>query len=59
MNIKFAQTPIQACMTWLKIKKRKGKMNKDLFGCKFVTMEVKHTNGNKVCLQNGNFLVGI
>jgi hypothetical protein len=24
-----------------------------------VTMEVKHTNENKVCLQNGNFLVGI
>jgi hypothetical protein len=59
MNIKFAQSPIQACMTWPKIKKRKGKMDKDLFGYKFVTMEVKHTNENKVCLQNGNLLVGI
>ncbi len=59
MNIKFAQSLIQAYVTWPKIKKRKGKVDKDLFGCKFVTIEAKHINENKVCIQNGNFLVGI
>jgi hypothetical protein len=46
-------------MTWPKIKRKKGKVDKDLFGCKFVTMEIKDTNENKVCLQNGKFLIGI
>jgi hypothetical protein len=27
-------------------------MDKSLFGYKFVTMEIKHTNENKVCFQS-------
>jgi hypothetical protein len=29
-------------------------MDKSLFGCKFMTMDVEHTNENKGHLQSGN-----
>jgi Holliday junction resolvase len=32
----------------------KGRMDKGLFGYKFMTIEVKHTSKNKVYLQNGD-----
>ncbi len=39
-----------------KIRKlRKGRVDKGLFGCRFVTTKTKHTNKNKGCLQSGNF----
>jgi hypothetical protein len=37
-----------------KVKKRKGRMGKGLFGFKFATTKVKRINENKVCFQNGN-----
>ncbi len=33
-------------------------MDKNLFGYKFVTMEIKHTNENKVCFQSDNVPIG-
>jgi len=39
-----------------KVKKRKGRVGKGLFGHKFATTKVKHINENKVCFQNGNVL---
>jgi len=36
------------------IRKRKGRMEKGLFGYRFATMKVKHTNEHKVCIQSGN-----
>jgi hypothetical protein len=39
-----------------KLGKREHRVDKGLFGTRFGTMEVKHTNENKVYLQNGNVL---
>ncbi len=36
-----------------KIKKKKGGTDKKLFGCRFVTMKIKHTNEMKICFQSG------
>jgi hypothetical protein len=36
------------------IRKRKGRVEKSLFGCRFATMKVEHTGKNKVCIQSGN-----
>jgi hypothetical protein len=37
-----------------KIKEKKGRMDKSSFGYKFMTTKSKHTDENKVYLQNGN-----
>lgn len=37
-----------------KIRKGKGKMEKNLFGYTFATTKTIHTNENKVCIQIGN-----
>jgi hypothetical protein len=39
-----------------KVKKRKERVGKGLFGYNFATTKVKRTNENKVCYQNGNVL---
>ncbi len=36
------------------IKKRKGRMEKNVFGYMFITMEIKHTCEVEVCIQSGN-----
>jgi hypothetical protein len=43
-----------------KIRKlRKDRVDKGLFGCRFVTTKAKQTNENKGCLQNGNVLASL
>jgi hypothetical protein len=37
-----------------KIWQRKDRMDKGLFGSKFATTKIEHTNENKVHLQSGN-----
>jgi hypothetical protein len=37
-----------------RIRKRKGRMEKNLFDCKFTTTKTIHIDENKVCIQNGN-----
>jgi hypothetical protein len=39
-----------------KVKKRKGRVGKTLFGYKFATTKVKHINEKKVCFHNGNVI---
>ncbi len=34
-------------------------MDKSLFGCKFATMEIKHTDENKVFFQSDNVPTGL
>ncbi len=36
------------------IKKWKGRMEKNVFGYMFTTMETKHTHEVKFCIQSGN-----
>jgi hypothetical protein len=52
VNIKFVQSSIQTCKTWPKISK--GRMEKNVFGYMFTTMETKHTREVEVCIQSGN-----
>jgi hypothetical protein len=35
-------------------RKRRGRVDKCLFGCRFVTMETKHIDENEVNLEFGN-----
>jgi hypothetical protein len=42
-----------------KIKKRKGKMDKNLFGYMFATTKAKHNGEDKVCIQSGNVLTSL
>jgi hypothetical protein len=41
-----------------KFRKRRGRVDKCLFGCRFVTMETKHIDENKVNLEFGNVPIG-
>jgi len=42
-----------------KIKKRKGKMDKNLFRYMFATTKAKHSDEDKVCIQSGNVLTNL
>jgi hypothetical protein len=42
-----------------KIKKRKGRMEKNLFDCMFATTKTKHNGEDKVCIQSGNVLTSL
>jgi hypothetical protein len=37
-----------------KFRKRRGRVDKGLFGCRFLTMETKHINENKVYFEFDN-----
>jgi hypothetical protein len=39
-----------------KIKKKKGRLKKSLFNCRFATIKTKHIGEYKVCIQSGNVL---
>jgi hypothetical protein len=42
-----------------KIKKKKGRTEKNLFGCMFAATKARHNNEYKVCIQSGNVLTSL
>ncbi len=60
MSIKHVQSSIQACITWSKkSRKRKGRMEKGLFGYMFITIIAKHNNEDNIYIQSGNVLTSL